>query len=99
MMEQVPNSKFQVPIFKVTSSNNAGALSSLAPQRSAGRGDFELKASSPRPSPPASLEGEGVIKRSGIMKCHRELSRLPSCVRSERELISLPVENCFSTND
>ena len=40
---------------------------SLAPQRSAGRGlgrgDFELKTSSPRPSPPASLGGEGVLSR------------------------------------
>jgi len=45
---------------------------SLAPQRSAGRGlgrgDFELKTSSPRPSPPASLGGEGVISRSDFRK-------------------------------
>jgi len=35
-------------------------FNSLSPQRSAGRGDFELKTSLPRPSPPASLGGEGV---------------------------------------
>ncbi|HEU5126243.1 MAG TPA: hypothetical protein VFW05_19520, partial [Verrucomicrobiae bacterium] len=42
------------------------------PQRSAGRGlgrgDFELKTSSPRPSPPASLGGEGVISRFEFRK-------------------------------
>ncbi len=99
MSGQMSGSKFQVSTFKLASSDNAGASSSLASQRSVGRGDFELKTSSPRPSPPASLGGEGVIKRSGTMKCYRDLSRLPSCARSERELISLPVENCFSTND
>ena len=45
---------------------------SLSPQRSAGRGlgrgDFELKTSSPRPSPPASLGGEGVISRFEFRK-------------------------------
>ena len=44
------------------------SINSLAPQRSGGRGlgrgDFELNASSPRPSPPASLGGEGVIGRN-----------------------------------
>jgi hypothetical protein len=43
---------------------NHTTLDSLSQQRSAGRGlgrgDFELKTSSPRPSPPASLGGEGV---------------------------------------
>ena len=47
-------------------------FNSLAPQRSAGRGsgrgDFELKTSSPRPYPPASLGGEGVISRFDLLK-------------------------------
>jgi hypothetical protein len=43
-------------------------INSLSPQRSAGRGDFELKTSSPRPSPPASLGAEGVISRFDSLK-------------------------------
>ena len=67
-------------------------FNSLAPQRSAGRGDFELKTSSPRPSPPASLGAEGVISRFDSLKFN-PLVRLPSgpptpeSFRSEFELL------------
>jgi hypothetical protein len=57
-----------------TQLEGGSVYNSLAPQRSAGRGsgreDFKLKISSPRPSPPASLGGEGVVNRFRLLKAH-----------------------------
>ncbi len=65
-------------------------INSPAPQRSARRGSgregFKLKTSSPRPSPPASLGGEGVISRFEFLKFNPLGNpwsvRKPVCVRS-----------------
>ena len=53
--------------FKVHGFNTRTFRGILSPQRGAGRWDFELKTSSPRPSP-ASRGGEGVSKRLGFRK-------------------------------
>lgn len=62
-------------------------LDSLSQQRSAGRGlgrgDFELKTSSPRPSPPASLGGEGVSKGSGVRRSDRTFARVENYDHSQ----------------
>ncbi len=41
---------------------------SRSDKESSWRGESELKTSPPRPSPPASLEGEGAICRFGVLK-------------------------------
>jgi general secretion pathway protein G len=52
-------------------------LKSRSAVQGLGRGDFELKTSSPRPSPPASLGREGVGKRAVVL--NRSSALAPSC--------------------
>jgi len=95
------NSESEIAIWKLRRAPSATrhAFSSLAPQRSAGRGlgrgDFELKASSPRPSPPASPGGEGAIGRLDFRKFNSLLVPATSCVRRFFETQFTPVTRLF----